>query len=269
MVASPVSVASASAARDDRDTQTDRLLRGAQDEGARVTHMHERAVLINIPLARGLARTFANRGIDREDLDQVAMLGLCKAVRGYRPSEGHPFSAYAVPTILGELRRHFRDVGWLVRPSRCDQEVGLAVRRAEEDLTQLLGRVPTRAEIAARLQRSTVEVSRALHAQHGYRATSLDAPGPYAPESAYDHVPDPDDPFARVEDRVTLAELVSDLPEREQVILRLRFHDELTQAEIGARVGLSQMQISRIIAATLSRLRAALTSADPQLDQTA
>ncbi len=250
-------------ARRRREEKTEALLAAA--EAATTGHrrqLHEEVIVLNIPLARGFAGMFAHRGIDREDLEQVAMVGLCKAVRGYRRASGHPFTAYAAPTILGELRRHFRDAGWLVRPQRSDQELGHAVRKVEGDLAQQLGRTPTRHELAVKLGRSTGEVTRAIVAQGAFRGMSLDAPveegGPF-PHQLADHADD----FGRVDDRLTLARMVSHLPTRDRDIVRLRFEHGLTQAEIGKRIGLSQMQVSRILASVLARLRAMLEAGLP------
>lgn len=247
--------------RSTREDDTERLLRkaAAADHEARAS-LRERAVLLNLSLAHGLAGTFANRGIEREDLEQVAMVGLCKAVRGYRPADGHSFNAYAVPTVLGELRRHFRDAGWLVRPRRADQELGRAVRAVETELAQSLSRMPTLEEVAAWLGCSAAAVTRAVTAQEGFRGVSLDAAdADGAQEWA---VTDPGDDFARIDDRLLLLGLLATLSSRERLILRLRFEHDLTQAEIGRRIGVSQMQISRIITGVLARLRALCEDAE-------
>lgn len=254
-------------ARRDRDERTEQVLHAAATApSAERAPLLEEVIMLNISLARGLARKFADRGLDADDLEQVALLGLCKAAHGYRPGQGPCFVAYAVPTVLGELRRHFRDHGWLVRPSRIEQELGIALRSVEGELAQTLGHTPDLSELAGRLGCSESEVSRATVAQRGYQGTSLDARVGDGQATLASLIGDPTDEYARVDARLTVQRLMSGLSARNRLILGLRFEQGLTQAEIGQRVGLSQMQISRIISALLAELRKKL-DADGHTDE--
>ncbi|MBK8733639.1 MAG: sigma-70 family RNA polymerase sigma factor [Actinomycetales bacterium] len=251
--------------RVERDALTETLLtQAAMADDLSRRRLQDQAIVVNRNLALGLARFFHGRGIENEDLDQVAMVGLCKAVRGYRPAEGTGFLRYAVPTIRGELRRHFRDHGWLVRPSRSAQELGVALRTAEPALEQELGRAPTPAKLAEVMGCDTRELSAAVAAQAGFRGISLDTPFSEDGLSWGEVLTDPQDPSARAEDRVVLRELIDQLDGRRRTILALRFDFDLTQAEIGRIVGLSQMQVSRVLSETLGMLRTWLTEGAPQ-----
>jgi RNA polymerase sigma-B factor len=211
-----------------------------------------------MPLARSLAMRYRRRSESLEDLVGVANLGLIKALDGYDPDRGRPFAAYAVPTILGELRRHFRDHVWTLRLPRGLQELTMEVDEATSNLTEEHGRLPTAAEIGERLGISTEDVLEALEAAHARRTMSLDAPR-VAEEEATPTV----ETLGRVEggyERVE-ADLVAEnagLDTREWDVLRLRFEDELTQREIGRRLGVSQMQISRISRRALWKLLVAV-----------
>jgi RNA polymerase sigma-B factor len=216
-----------------------------------------------MPLARSLALRYRRRSESIDDLVGVANLGLVKAIDGYDPDHGTPFTAYAVPTILGELRRHFRDHVWNVRLPRGLQELTMKVEEATNELTEELGRYPTTVQIGERLGISTEDVLEALEAAHARRTMSLDAPR-LAEEEATPTV----EMIGRVEagyDRVE-ADLVAEkagLDRREWEVLRLRFVDELTQREIGRRLGVSQMQISRISRRALWKLLAAVRGERP------
>ncbi len=242
-------------------TDTDELLAHAADttDPDHAGRVRERVISMNLALATSVAHRFLGRGIDSDDLVQVARLGLVKAVRGYRPGAGPGFTAYAVPTISGELKRHFRDCGWMIRPPRRLQEQRAAVIVAEADLLQQQGREPGERDVAEALGISDLELREVRRGQSGYRVMSLDAP------AALDRPTEPveeSDPFDGVEWRHTLAAAVSCLDERQQRIVRLRFADELTQAEIGRRLGVSQMQVSRLLTAILEQLRASVATAD-------
>ena len=246
-----------------RDTRTRALLAKAERLGsAPAQRVRDEAVLLNQPLAQALARQYRGRGIDDEDLEQVAMLGLCKAVRGYRHQPGKTFAAYAVPTITGELKRHFRDCGWLVRPTRSLQEVGQQVRTALPTLAQRLQRHPSRSDLADFLGVPADTVDQARLAEGLYQGWSLDAP--VGPDTTLlgDTLSDAHDAFAPVDAALTLGPAVAQLSPRERTILRLRFVENLTQEQIGRVVGVSQMQVSRSLTDILAKLRTRI--ADPQ-----
>jgi RNA polymerase sigma-B factor len=241
-------------ARRQRDDQ--RLMRRAQggDERAR-DELIERYV----PLARSLALRYRRASEPLDDLIQVASIGLVKAVDRWDPDRGLAFSSYAVPTILGELRRYFRDSTWDVRPARDVQELCLAVEAAREKLWGELGRSPTVADMAERLNRQPEEIVEALQATEGRSVRSLDAPVHDEEDgsaSAGDLIGGPDQGFARVEAGATLEQLTSVLDERARQILHLRFHQDLLQSEIAELVGCSQMHVSRIIRSSLEKLGA-------------
>jgi RNA polymerase sigma-B factor len=204
-------------------------------------------------LAEALARRMMHRGEPLEDLSQVAMVGLLKAVERFDPDHGVRFSSFATPTILGELKRHFRDRGWAVRVPRRVQELHLAVRDATTVLHQELGRPPTTGELADRLAVREEDVIESMEAGTLYRLTSLDADPGGQPERA---TGERDPHLDAVDDRVTVERLLAMLPDREQRIMRMRFYEGRTQGEIAARVGVSQMQVSRLIARSIETLGA-------------
>jgi RNA polymerase sigma-B factor len=241
------------ARRQREDQRLMRLVQGGDE--------HARADLIEryMPLARSLALRYRRASEPLDDLIQVASVGLVKAVDRWDPERGLAFSSYAVPTILGELRRYFRDSTWDVRPARDLQELCLAVEEARETLWGDLGRSPTVSDLARRLERNEEEIVEALQATEGRSVRSLDAPvhdEDNDSASAGDLIGGPDDEFARVEAGVTLERLTSVLDDRAREILRLRFHDDLLQSEIAEIVGCSQMHISRIIRSSLEKLGA-------------
>jgi RNA polymerase sigma-B factor len=212
-----------------------------------------------MPLARSLALRYRRASEPLDDLIQVASVGLVKAVDRWDPSRGLAFSSYAVPTILGELRRYFRDSTWDVRPARDMQELCLAVEEARDDLWIELGRSPTVADLAKHVNRAPEEVLEALQASEGRSLRSLDAPvheeeGDSA--TAGELVGHLEPGFDRVEAGATLEQLTSILDDRAREILRLRFSEDLLQSEIAERVGCSQMHVSRIIRSSLERLYA-------------
>jgi RNA polymerase sigma-B factor len=213
-----------------------------------------------LPLARQLARRYQRADEPLDDLVQVASLGMLKAIDRFDPSRGIAFSSYAVPTILGELKRHFRDRTWSVRVPRDLQELALKVDRAVGELNRELRRAPSIGEIAAAVGANEEQVLEALEAGAAYRASSLHAPragDDEAGETVGAALGDDDAGFGLAEDRATLSRLLRTIGPREREVLRLRFVEDLTQAEIGERIGVSQMQISRIIRQSLTRLRSA------------
>jgi RNA polymerase sigma-B factor len=212
-----------------------------------------------LPLARQLARRYQRGGELLDDLNQVASLGLLKAIDRYDPDRQTAFSSFAVPTILGELKRHFRDKGWSVRVPRDLQELAVRLDPVSEELARELGRPPTPAEIAERTGTTLEQVLEAREAAGAYRAVSLDRPREDDEDSdgATIVVGIEDPGFGVAEDSATVQRLMRVLSEREREVLRLRFEEDLTQAEIGHRVGVSQMHVSRIIRQAIARLRQA------------
>ncbi len=213
-----------------------------------------------LPLARHVAARYRGGSEPIEDLEQVASLALVKAIDRFDPSRGASFSSYAVPTISGELRRHFRDHTWALRVPRDLQELAVKVGKAESALQLELGRAPTAAEVADRLDCSVEQLLEARDAAGANRMSSLDAPVSSDDDegaSLADLLGAEDEGLAGVERALTVDSALEALDEREREILRLRFQEELTQAAIGERVGLSQMHVSRLIRQALETLRAA------------
>jgi RNA polymerase sigma-B factor len=219
-----------------------------------------------LPLAQHLARRYRGRA-DVDDLTQVASLGLLKAIDRFDPDRGRAFSSFAVPTILGEIKREFRDRGWMVRVPRPVQELKLRLDTITQALTGELGRSPTVAELADRADTTVEEVLEALAAATAHHPDSLDRPLAEDGDDAIDLLAAGDDPgFARVEDAAVVDGLLRALPERDRLILRLRFAEDLTQAEIGRLAGVSQMHVSRIIRDSITALQQhAATPAPPRL----
>jgi RNA polymerase sigma-B factor len=222
--------------------------------------VRSRLVTIHQPLVEHLARRFRNRGEPYDDLVQVATIGLIKAIDRYDPARGVEFSTYATPTIVGEIKRWFRDKGWAVRVPRRLQEMRLEIGSATGALTQELGRSPTVAELAGRIGASEDEILEGIESAAAYSTLSLDAPegsesdGP----SVLDMLGAEDEALEGVENREALKPLLAGLPERERRILLLRFFAGMTQSQIAVEVGISQMHVSRLLARTLVRLREGL-----------
>ena len=237
------------------DSERDLFARLACDGDERA-----RAALIerSLPLARSVALRYHRSHEPFEDLMQVAAVGLIKAVDRYDPNRGVAFSSYAVPTILGELRRHFRDRTWAVRVPRDLQERSLRIDAAVAELRETLQRQPSVAEISAALAMDEESVLEALQAGGAHHALSFDAPcGGSDPAPLLAEVVGADDAgFDRAETRAMMTALLVILTARERDVLRLRFEDDMTQAEVGAAMGISQMQVSRLIRRSLGRLQA-------------
>jgi len=217
-----------------------------------------------LPLARDLALRYTYTDEPLDDLVQVASLGLIKAIDRFEPGRGTKFTSYAAPTILGELKRHFRDKGWSVHVPRDLQERTLAVSRANEVLSKELGRSPKVREVAEHIGCSVEQVLEAQEASASYEAASLDAPvtredGEAAP--LVDLLGKDDSSFELVEDREAIASTWRELPEVEREVLQLRFVKDLTQREIGERIGYSQMHVSRLLRRALTRLETAAAAA--------
>jgi RNA polymerase sigma-B factor len=210
-----------------------------------------------LPLARSIARRYENSGEPLEDLVQVASLALVKAVDRFDPSRGHAFSSFAVPTIAGELKRHFRDRTWTVRPPRDLQELTIKVERVSTELWQRNDRSPTVAELASELELDEEQILEALHARTARGRLSLDAPtgGDDERPSLGEALGSVDEGYDQAETRALLDRLLATVSERDREVIRLRFEHDLTQAEIGELLGVSQMQVSRIVRQTLTRLR--------------
>lgn len=206
------------------------------------------------PLAYSLARRYANRGETLEDLSQVALLGLVKAADRFDPQRGVEFSTFATVTITGELRRHFRDKRWVVHVPRSAQERYLVVRDTRDLLTNELGRSPLIEEVAERTGLDPEDVLNAQETAQALRVTSIDAPAPHEGDGVF-QLGHRDPGLSEVETRLTVDALVSRLPQSDQELLRLRFVERLTQAEVGARMGISQMQVSRLLSRALQQLR--------------
>jgi RNA polymerase sigma-B factor len=216
-----------------------------------------------LPLARQLARRYERPEEPFDDLFQVACLGLVKAIDRFDLEREVAFSSYAVPTILGEIKRYFRDRTWSVRVPRDLQELALKVDRAVSELALDLHRQPTVEEISAKVGADEEDVLEALEASGAYKATSLESPRgseDEAGDTLGDTLGTEEQGFELAEDRATIEHLMRSITPREREVLRLRFAEDLTQAEIGERIGVSQMQVSRIIRQSVARLRAYATA---------
>jgi RNA polymerase sigma-B factor len=240
--------------RDREDRALFVALRSGDDPAAR-----DALVERFLPLARQLARRYWRTDEPLDDLVQVASLGLIKAIDRFDLSRPVSFSSYAVPTILGEIKRYFRDRTWSVHVPRDLQELALRIDRAVSTLSRELQRSPSVSELAEAVGANEEQVLEALDASGAYRAASIDAPrgeSEDAGETVGDAFGSEEAGYGLAEDRATLERLLKSLTEREREVLRLRFEHDLTQAEIGERIGVSQMQVSRVLRQTLARLRA-------------
>ena len=230
------------AARCDRDADRRRLL--------------DKVVRLHLDVARSIAARYRGRGEPIEDLEQVAYVGLAKAVQGFEPAYGKSFLSYAVPTISGEVKKHFRDCSWAVRPPRRIQDLQGRIAARASELHQELAQSPTPAKIAQSLGAPIDDVIEALASNGCFTPTSLDqsvgAPGS---ASLGDLLGCHDRDLARMETHVTLAPVLRELPERDRLILNLRFFHDQTQSEIADQLGVTQMQVSRLLAGILQRLR--------------
>jgi RNA polymerase sigma-B factor len=225
----------------------------------------EELTLRFLPLARQLAARYRHAGESLEDLVQVASLGLLKAIDRYDPDRGEGFARYAIPTMLGELKRHFRDKGWAVHVPRATQELALKVSEALGSLPARLGRAARPGDVAEEVGAPVEDVLEAMDAASVYETASLDAPRPSANDEGYwtygDTVAEEDRGFELVEIGETLRGSLAALTARERLILRLRFERDMTQAEIAERVGVSQMHVSRLLRRALDRLSAGAKAA--------
>jgi RNA polymerase sigma-B factor len=232
-----------------------------EDDPRRMSARDE-LVTMHLPLAAFLARRFRDRGESLDDLTQVATIGLIKAVDRFDAERGVEFSTFATPTIVGEIKRHFRDKGWAIRVPRRLQELRISLGRATAELSQSTGRSPTVAELAAHLDVSEEDVLEGLESAQAYATLSLDASSADGSDEGGSSLADTlgeDDPgLGEVETRETLHPLVATLPAREQRILHMRFYENMTQAQIAEQIGVSQMHVSRLLAKSLAQLRSGL-----------
>jgi RNA polymerase sigma-B factor len=262
-----VSVASTPPGPDDKPVAATQLLaemHALPEKSPRRRVLRDQLVEAHMPLVVYLARRFSGRNEPMSDLVQVGSIGLLKAIDRFDPERGLEFSTYATPTILGEIKRHFRDTGWLIHVPRRAQELQTTVNTARADLSQELGRAPTVTELSERIQVDEDAVLEALDAARAYSGVPLDvlaAPGESVPEHPILGVVDAG--FEQVEQRAVLRDVIAKLPEAEREILLLRFVANKTQTEIAAIVGVSQMQVSRLVARGLKRLRASLGADEP------
>ena len=231
------------------------------EEHPRRARLRDQLVTGHLPVAMHIARRFAHRGEPQEDLQQVATVGLINAVDRFEPDRGSDFLSYAVPTITGEVRRHFRDQAWSMRVPRRLKDLHVAIGTAVSELSQRLGRAPRPSEIAAHLQCGTEEVLEGLEAAGAYRSASLDEvlTDESSGHTTADALGKADSALDQVEYRESVRPLLESLPERERTILMLRFFGNLTQTQIAEKVGISQMHVSRLLAQTLAQLRDGLT----------
>lgn len=243
-------------------SHVEQLLRRAAhtDDVVERERLWDEVVLLTMPVARSVALRYRQRGESIEDLTQVAYLGLVKAVRGFDPDHGSSFLSYAVPSITGEVRRWFRDKGWDIRPPRRLQELRGAMAAVLPELTQKLGRAPRAQEVAERLDVCVEDVIETLAAVSCYSTDSLEAPvAAEGSMSLGETLGESDTGLEEVEDRVALRPLLAAMPPRDRHILSLRFYRGWTQAQIAEDVGVTQMQVSRLLTRALAQLRASLT----------
>jgi RNA polymerase sigma-B factor len=243
----------ANATLDDRE-----LLRRYHEGGD--ASAREELVQRHLPLVRSLARRYAGRGESLEDIEQVGAIGLIKAIDRYELSREVALTTYATPNVVGEIKRHFRDKGWAIRVPRALQELNGKMGPTIERLTGRLGRSPSIAEIAAEFQTSPEQVLEAMEAGSAYAPQSLSAgPDGDSELDPMETIGTEDAEFARTDERTSLEPALALLPEREQLILKLRFEEGLTQTQIAEKIGISQMHVSRLIRRSLERMRAQLS----------
>jgi RNA polymerase sigma-B factor len=249
--------------RDKRSLEDRRLLLRYHDSGDATAR--EELVKRFLPLARQLARRYQRTNEQLDDLMQVASVGLVKAIDRFDPSRGTAFSTFAVPTILGELKRYFRDSGWAAHVPRGMQERAMHLDQAVEALHRQLGRSPSTKEVAAELHQTEEEVLETIEAQTAYDAVSLEqhrSDDPQAGDTYADMLATEEDSYELVEYEATIAPALKALATRDRLILQLRFAQDMTQSEIAERIGVSQMHVSRLIRQALARLREVAKAAE-------
>jgi RNA polymerase sigma-B factor len=228
--------------------------------------LRDRIITGYLPLAEHIARRYASRGFGKDDLVQVATVGLIHAIDRFDPERGTDFLSYAVPTVMGAVRRHFRDTAWPVRLPRRLQELRMAVNSVGAHLSQTLGRPATAADLAERLGISESEVREGLQAIQSFRSVSLDHPAFGDGRSPVEAIGADDLALGLVDDRESLLPLLRALPDRERQILSLRFFGDKTQSQIGTEIGISQMHVSRLLKSTLLELRKHMLTAPQEHD---
>ncbi len=234
------------------------LLRRYHEQGDRSAR--EELVQRHLPLVRALARRYAGRGESLDDIEQVGAIGLIKAIDRFDPTRDVALTTYATPNVVGEIKRHFRDKGWAIRIPRGLQELNAKMSSTIERLTLELGRSPSIAEIAQRLESTPEQVLEAMEAGSAYAPVSLNAgTGEDGELDPMETIGTEDDNFERTEERASLEPALEMLPHREREILRMRFEEGLTQTQIADKIGVSQMHVSRLIRKSLARMRAELT----------
>jgi RNA polymerase sigma-B factor len=229
--------------------------------------LRTRAIEANLPMAGRLARRYAGRGETLDDLAQVAAVALIKAVDGFDPSHSTPFAGYAVPSILGALKRHFRDAGWAMHVPRSTQNMVLMVRDEMAELAHRNGHQPTLAEVAEHLHVRIEEVPDAVDASQVYPLDSLGSlrDGSQGPSATFERAIGAIDPgYARLDNQLAIRASVAAMPARERRILTLRFYNGMTQASIATEIGISQMHVSRLLKHALIKLTSSLTADDRQ-----
>jgi len=249
-----------------RAEQTALLLRTAAHAGSPDARsaLLERAVEVNMSVAAQIAQRYRSRGVATEDLEQVAYLALVKAAQRYEYAEDRDFLSFAVPTIRGEVQRYFRDLGWAIRPTRTIQTAQTRIRQAEGDLWQSLGRSPRPSEIAEFLDMELDTVVEALSANGCFSPSSLDAPLGDDRIPVSDTLGSKDEEFGRVDTRLVLRPLLAQLTDRERLMIEMRFFHQATQAQIGEALGITQMQVSRLLSALMARLQSQLLEGDAE-----
>jgi RNA polymerase sigma-B factor len=260
-------------ARDRRRQRTTNLwerVTSSQSEEER-DGLREEIVLVNLPVAQGIARRYGSRGMPLEDLEQVACLGLVKAVRGFDPARQKDFLGYAVPTVSGEVKRYFRDFGWTVRPPRRVQELQARINSVSNDTAQTLGRDARPDEVATHLGVELSHVVESMMCRGAFTPTSLDAPlgEAGASESLGDLLAHGRDQYVDAENVIVLTRAISTLSARDLLVLQRRFFEDRTQQEIGEEIGVSQMQVSRLLARILGTLREMVDPTESDLSKSA
>ncbi|TDE14924.1 SigB/SigF/SigG family RNA polymerase sigma factor [Jiangella asiatica] len=249
---------------DRREAANDLFRRAARAKGHERQRLIDEIVLLHLGLAESVARRYSNRGIERDDLVQVANLGLVNAAQRFDPDLGKDFVSFAMPTITGEVKRYFRDHGWAVRPPRRVQELHAALRVATAQLSQSLGAAPTHAELAEHLGVDVEEIREATASHECFTTASIDYRGGDGDETPMaDSLGEEERGFARADAVVMLAPLCRELPQRDRRILYLRFFRGWTQQEIAQELGVTQMQVSRLLARILGALRSGLGAPEP------
>jgi RNA polymerase sigma-B factor len=239
---------------------------GLEDHDLHREELRDRIITGYLPLADHIAGRYASRGIGKDDLVQVATIGLIHAIDRFDPARGIEFLSYAVPTVMGEVRRHFRDTAWPVRLPRRLQELRMAINTAGVHLSQTLGRPATPADLAERLGIPESEVHEGLQAIQSFRSVSLDQPAFADGLSPAETIGADDLALGLVDDLESLLPLLRQLPDRERQILSLRFFGEKTQSQIGTEIGISQMHVSRLLKSTLLELRKHMLTAPQKPD---